>query len=71
MLFTTAAANVRFPRIPGFSFSLGGAKVNQDLLVGVATRNRLPMTIHDSMIRLSPGNGRGAPAAPERSVGGR
>jgi hypothetical protein len=57
MLLRVAAANVRFPRIPGFSFAPGGAKVNQGLLVGVATRNRLPMIIHDSVIRFSLGEG--------------
>jgi len=53
MLFPTAAANVRFPRIPGFSFALGGARVNQDLLVSAATRKPSAMTIHSSVIRVS------------------
>jgi hypothetical protein len=57
MLFPLAAANARFPRIPGFKFAAYGVKGNQDLLVGLATRNPLPMTIHDSVIRLSLGQG--------------
>jgi len=38
MASNVVSANVRFPRIPGFSFALGGGEVNQGLLVGVATR---------------------------------
>jgi hypothetical protein len=48
-------------------------RVNQNLLVDVATRKPLAMKIRSrrKVIRLSPGEGRGVPAAPERSVGGR
>jgi hypothetical protein len=35
------------------AFTPADAKVNQNLLVGVATRKPCPMTIHDSVIRLS------------------
>jgi len=102
MLFPAAAESVRFPRIPGFSFSLAGAKVNQDLLVGVDSNKKSGMHLINvvaaslcrgalalfplrtrrhsavattlrvhSVIRLSLGEWKGMPAAPEHSVGGR